>query len=107
MRSKSIFSSLRHTDSLRLAELIFLTARDAEIPGLDECRSIARRNRRSGSESARATALSLVTHPLPDCRNSLPACAWFVTRLPAFASLEHRRNYFTNDQVLEGTYEVC
>lgn len=104
MRSTSIVSFFRHTDSLRFDELILWTSRDGELPGPDECLLIAPRNRRSAIEWAR-TALSLVDCPLRDSRK--PVRGWFVTKLPASAPLEHRRNYFTNDQVLEAIYAAC
>lgn len=107
MRSESIVSFLRQTESLRIDQTIFVTSGYREVPGRDECRPIARRNRRSAVESPRVTALRLITYPLRGCRNSVPSCLWFAGKLPPFALLEYRRNYAPIDGFSEVAYAAC
>jgi hypothetical protein len=107
MRSESIVSFRRQTESLRLDPRIVVTSEYDEVPGRNECRPIARRNRRSAIESARVTALRLITYPLHGCRNSVPSCLWFAGKLPPFALLEHRRNYAPTDGFSEVAYAAC
>ena len=107
MRSESIVSFLRQIESLRLDPIIGLSSKFHEVPGRDECRPIARRNRRFAVESARVTALRLITYPLHGCRNSVLSCLWFAGKLPPFALLEHRRNYAPIDGFSEVAYAAC
>lgn len=104
MRSESIVSLLRQTESLRLDPMIVLTSTYHDVPGRDECRLIARGNRRSAVEGARATDLTAIACLLDESHNSFPSCRCFAGKLSALTPLEQQCNYVAKDEVLEMAY---